>query len=323
MEVLASGKGVYRTPDPDGHREWVRTHKSRELKSKLMTAKEAVEKFVSDGDYLGYDLNIHRRGPTALVYEVIRQKKKDLWVAVRFSALDPALLIAGGCVSRIDVGWFLHGGTCSRAIEEGKVKTTEWSNSAVVYRQLAGAMGLPFLPMRYIGGSDVFKQSGAKLVKDPFTGQEICVVPALNLDVALVHVYQSDEYGNARVFGAGLSPVETSTCAKKLIISTEEIISNEEIRMQPQLTTIPYYLVDAVVHLPFGTYPGAMPGMYGADPEHMMEVMVADRMGTMDAYLEKWVYSCESHEEMLDKLVGVKKLLQLTNMETIKEGYHA
>jgi len=323
MEVLASGKGVYRTPDPDGHREWVRTHKSRELKSKLMTAKEAVEKFVSDGDYLGYDLNIHRRGPTALVYEVIRQKKKDLWVAVRFSALDPALLIAGGCVSRIDVGWFLHGGTCSRAIEEGKVKTTEWSNSAVVYRQLAGAMGLPFLPMRYIGGSDVFKQSGAKLVKDPFTGQEICVVPALNLDVALVHVYQSDEYGNARVFGAGLSPVETSTCAKKLIISTEEIISNEEIRMQPNLTTIPYYLVDAVVHQPFGTYPGAMPGMYGADPEHMMEVMVADRMGTMDAYLEKWVYSCESHEEMLDKLVGVKKLLQLTNMETIKEGYHA
>lgn len=93
--------------------------------------------------------------------------------------------------------------------------------------------------------------------------------------------------------------------------------------MQPNLTTIPYYLVDAVVHLPFGTYPGAMPGMYGADPEHMMEVMVADRMGTMDAYLEKWVYSCESHEDMLDKLVGVKKLLQLTNMETIKEGYHA
>ena len=69
MEVLASGKGVYRTPDPDGHREWVRAHKSRVLESKLMTAKEAVEKFVSDGDYLGYDLNIHRRGPTALVHE--------------------------------------------------------------------------------------------------------------------------------------------------------------------------------------------------------------------------------------------------------------
>jgi len=323
MEVLASGKGVYRTPDPDGHREWVRTHKSREMTSKVMTEKEAIERFVSDGDYLGYDLNISRRGPTALFREIIRQKKKDLWVAVRFSFLDPALLIAGGCVSRIDIGWFMHGGTCSRAIEQGKIKTTEWSNSAVVYRQLAGAMGLPFLPLRYLGGSDVFERSGAKLVKDPFTGQEICLVPALNLDVALIHVYQCDEYGNARVFGAGLSPVETATCAKKLVISTEEIISNEEIRRQPHLTTIPYYLVDAVVHLPFGTYPGAVPGLYGSDGAHTMEMMIADRQDTMDAYLEKWVYSVESHADMLEKLVGAKKLMELMKMETIKEGYQA
>jgi len=293
------------------------------MTSKVMTEKEAIERFVSDGDYLGYDLNISKRGPTALFREIIRQKKKDLWVAVRFSSLDPALLIAGGCVSRIDIGWFMHGGTCSRAIEQGKIKTTEWSNSAVVYRQLAGAMGLPFLPLRYLGGSDVFEHSGAKLVKDPFTGQEICLVPALNLDVALIHVYQCDEYGNARVFGAGLSPVETATCAKKLIISTEEIISNEEIRQQPNLTTIPYYLVDAVVHLPFGTYPGAVPGLYGSDGAHMMEMMIADRQDTMDAYLEKWVYSVESHDDMLDKLVGAKKLLELMKMETIKEGYHA
>lgn len=323
MEVLASGKGVYRTPDPDGHREWVRTHKSRELKSKVMTEHEAIERFVSDGDYLGYDLNMGRRGPSALFREIIRQRKKDLWVAVRFSGLDPALLIAGGCVSRIDIGWFMHGGTTSRAIEEGKIKTTEWSNSAVVYRQLAAAMGLPFLPVRYIGGSDVFEHSGAKLVKDPFTGQNVCLVPALYLDVALVHVYQCDEYGNARVFGAGLSPVETATCAKKLIISTEEIVSNEEIRQHPQLTTIPYYLVDAVVHLPFGTYPGAVPGRYGGDAEHRQEMMIADRTDKMGEYLEKWVYSVESNADMLDKLVGAKKLLELMKMETIKEGYQA
>jgi glutaconate CoA-transferase subunit A len=323
MEVLASGKGEYRMPDPDGHREWVRTHKSRVLESKLMTAKEAVEKFVSDGDYLGYDLNIHKRGPTALIYEIVRQKKKDLWVAVRFSGLDPALLIAGGCVSRIDIGWFIQSGTCSRAIEEGKVKATEWTNSAVVYRQLAGAMGLPFLPLRYIGGSDVFEHSGTKLITCPFTGKEICVVPAVNLDVALVHAYQCDEYGNARIFGPGLSPTETSTCAKKLIISTEEIISNEEIRRNPQLTTIPYYLVDAVVHVPFGTYPGAMPGIYASDGEHLMELMLADRMGTMDDYLKKWVFDFETHADMLDKLVGVKKLMELVKAEIYKEGYQA
>ena len=62
MEELASGKGVFRMPDPDGHREYIRTHKSREMKSKVMTEKEAIEKFVSDGDYLGYDLNMSKRG---------------------------------------------------------------------------------------------------------------------------------------------------------------------------------------------------------------------------------------------------------------------
>jgi acyl CoA:acetate/3-ketoacid CoA transferase alpha subunit len=323
MEELASGKGVFRMPDPDGHREYIRTHKSREMKSKVMTEKEAIEKFVSDGDYLGYDLNHTRRGPNALVREIIRQKKRDLWLAVRFSFLDPAPLIAAGCVSRMDIGWFLHGGTTSRAIEQGTVKITEWSNSAVVYRQLAGAMGLPFLPMRYLGGSDIFEHSGAKLVKDPFTGQNIVLVPALNLDVAIVHAYQCDEYGNTRIFGAGLSPVETATCAKKLIISTEEIVSNEEIRRNPHLTTIPYYMVDAVVHVPFGSYPGAMPGLYTVDGEAVMEMMLTDRTGNWEAYLEKWVYSVESHADMLEKRVGAKKLVDLMKLETIKEGYHA
>lgn len=322
MEVLASGKGIYPVPDPDGHREWVRTHKSRELKSKVMTEQEAVARFVDDGDYLGYDLCMVRRGPVALYREIIRQKKKDLWLAVRFSLLDPALFIAGGCVSGVDIGWFSPG-TTSRAIEQGKIKFSEWSNSAMVYRQLAGAMGLPFLPMRYLGGSDVFEHSGAKLVRDPFTGKEICLVPALNLDVALIHVYQCDEYGNARVFGPGLSPIETATCARKLIVSTEEIISNEEIRRQPHLTTIPYYLVDAVVHLPFGSYPGSMPGQYGIDIEQIAEMAIADRADSLGAYLDKWVYSVESHADMLEKLVGARKLIELRQKETIKEGYQA
>jgi glutaconate CoA-transferase subunit A len=321
MEVLAEGKGYFRIPDPDGHREWIHK-KSRAMKSKLMTEKEAIEKFVSDGDYMGYDLNMHKRGPSALYREIIRQHKKDLWLACRFSGVDPGFLIGAGCVSRMDIGWFIQSGTASKAIEQGKVKCTEWTNGAIVYRELAGAMGLPFLPMRYIGGSDVFSHSGSKLVKDPYTGKSIVLVPALNLDVALIHVHQCDEFGNARVFGPGLSPMETAACAKKLIISTEEIISNEDIRRNPGLTTIPYYMVDAVVHLPFGSYPGAMPGMYGADPDHTMELMMADRMG-WEAYLKKWVFDVANHAELLEKVVGAKKLVEVMKMETVKEGYKA
>ena len=63
MEVLAAGKGEFKPPDPDGMREWVRHHKKRALVSKVMTEQEAVSRFVSDGDYLAYDLNIAARGP--------------------------------------------------------------------------------------------------------------------------------------------------------------------------------------------------------------------------------------------------------------------
>lgn len=321
MEILAAGKGEFKPPDPDGMREWVRHHKKRALVSKVMTEQEAVSRFVSDGDYLAYDLNIAARGPTSLFREIIRQRKKDLWIAAKFSWADPTLLVAGGCVSKIDVGWMQTDPVIIQALREGKIKMIEWSNNALAHRLLAGALGVPFLPMRYLGGSDTFKQSGAKLVNDPYTGEPIVLVPALNPDVGLIHVHQCDEFGNARVFGAGVAPKEIAMASKKLIISTEEIISNDEIRRNPGHTTFPYFLVDAVVSAPFGGYPGSMPGRYGADAENVLEFGVSLFQGTTDQYLEKYVHSVSSHEEMLEKRVGLAKLLRLQAEETVREGY--
>ena len=110
--------------------------------------------------------------------------------------------------------------------------------------------------------------------------------------------------------------------SKKVIISTEEIIDQEEIRRHPQRTTIPYYFVDAVVVAPFGSYPGSTPGLYGAHLEHWLEFAAAQAQNKTDDYLEKWVFSVASHEEMLDKRVGAKKLLQLRQAETVREGYY-
>ncbi|MDP2949723.1 MAG: CoA-transferase [Chloroflexota bacterium] len=322
MEVLASGIGEYRQPDPDGFREYVRTHKERRLVSKVMTEQEAVSRFVQDGDYLAYDQNVAVRGPTSLFREIIRQRKKNLWIAAKFTWTDASMLVAGGCVSKIDVGWMETGKVINEAIQKGEIKLIEWSNGALAYRHLAGALGVPFLPMRYLVGTDTFTQSGAKVIEDPYTGQRICLVPALNPDVSIIHVHQCDVYGNARVMGAGVAPMEIAMSSMKLILSTEEIIDQQAIRRQPQRTTIPYYLVDAVVVAPFGSYPGSTPGLYGADIEHWLEFAGAQMQGKTDEYLEKWVFSVASHEEMLDKRVGAKKLLQLRQAETIREGYY-
>ncbi len=321
LEILDEGIGEYLKPDPDGYRAWVRDHKSRALASKLMTEQEAISRFVQDGDYLAYDCNYIQRGPSSLIREVIRQKKKDLWLAGKFTYVDVALFVDAGCATRVDCGFFLFGEAIDRAVREGRVQVFEYSNVVMTTRLQAGAMGLPFLPVRSFGGTDGFRYSGAKLIKDPYTGQPITIVPALNPDVALIHVQQADQYGNARVFGTGIAHLETALAAKKVIISAEEIIATEEIRRDPGRTTIPYYVVDAVVEAPFGAYPGECAGYYGCDVGGVIEVVGAVLRGAVAPYLEKWVYSVANHQEMLDKLVGASKLIELRKKATIKEGY--
>ena len=323
LDILAEGKGEYLNVDPDGFRDWVREHKDRALVPKLISEKEAVEKFVQDGDYLLYECNYLQRGPSSLIREVIRQKKKELWVGAKFTWVTAALLVGAGCVSKLDVGFFLFGPTVEQAIREGRVKAYEYSNVVMTNRIMAGAMGLPFLPTRSLGGTDNFAHSGAKLIEDPYTGEPIVVVPALNPDVALIHVHQADVFGNARIFGTGISHQEAAMASKKVIISTEEIIETDEIRRDPARTTIPYYVVDAVVHTPFGAYPGEMQGRYASDIPHVIEVVASTLRGLIPQYLDKWVYGVSSHQEMLDKLVGSHRLKEIIGRATIKEGYTA
>ncbi len=319
--VIDEGRAPILAVDPDGFREYVRDHKVRSLSSRLMTEREAVERFVSDGDYLVYECNYIMRGPNSLIREVIRQRKRNLWLAGKFSYPDVSLLVGAGCASKVDCGFFLPSRTVQKALDDGRVEIYEYSNVVMTMRLLAGSMGIPFLPVRSFGGTSGFQESGCKLINDPYTGQPLPIVPALNPDVAVIHVNQADVYGNARIFGTGVSHTEAALASKKVIISTEEIIDTELIRRNPGLTTIPYYAVDAVVHAPFGSYPGTCPGYYASDREGVIEAVRAAAAGTVEQYAEKWVHPFTDDREMLEKLVGAKKILGLRSRETITEGY--
>lgn len=321
IEVLAAGTGKYHPVDPDAHRIWVRDHKTRALTSKLMSEKDAVTQFVADGDYLVYECNYLTRGPNAILHEVIRQRRTDLWIGGKFTYVDIGLLVGAGCASKVDCGFFIAAPVIQQAIKEGRLEVFEYSNVVMTLRLQAGAMGLPFLPVRSFGGTDGFDHSGAQLIRDPYTGKPITIVPALNPDVAIIHAQQADIYGNARVFGTGISDVESAMAARKVIVSAEEIVSTDEIRRAPGLTSIPYYAVDAVVWAPYSSYPGTTPGYHASDPPAVMEVFGAVLRGGTDAYLEKWVYGMTDHSEMLEKRVGTKKLLDLARGEVIREGF--
>lgn len=316
MKELASGIGeLFQPPDPDSFREWVHKHKNTKMVSKLMNEQEAIARFVNDGDYIGTELYGTVRGPMSLIRELVRQGKKHLRVAGQgIHEID--LLLAADAVDALDItyiGWEVYGIShiLRRAVESGRVKTTEWSNAAISWRFKAAAMGVPFIPVRSMLGTDTLKYSAAKVVADPWTGKPICLLPALYLDVGFIHVHQADEFGNCWIEGISGFAFELARASKKLIISTEAVIPTEEIRRYPERTVIPYYLVDAVVLAKYGSHPGEMCYRYWRDEEHLLQFYKdsADPEKTR-AYLEKWVYGCKSHDEYIQK-VGMERLQQL------------
>ncbi|MFO7676640.1 MAG: CoA-transferase [bacterium] len=316
MEVIESGIGeLFQPPDPDGFREWVRTGKNTGMVDKVVSEQEAVSRFVRDGDYLGTELYGTVRAPMSLVREVVRQDRKHLRVAGQgIHEID--LLLAADLVDTLDItyiAWEVYGiSSClRRAVESGRVKTAEWSNAGITWRFKAAAMGVPFIPVRSMLGTDTLKYSAAKVVTDPFTGKPVCLVPALFLDVGLIHVHKADKYGNCRVEGISGFAHEMARASKKLIISAEEIVTTDEIRQYPENTVIPYYLVDAVVEAKYGSHPGEMCYRYWRDGEHLQQFLADSKdPDKTKAYLDKWVYGCKDHAAYV-KLVGADRLRRL------------
>ncbi len=321
MTTVREGNVEYRFEHPDAFRRFVRDRKERRPVPKLVSAREAVAKYVADGDYLVYDFSSLTRGPQALVREIIRQRKSDLWIGAEFTLHESSLLVGAGCASRIDVGFLGYGNYIGQAVCEGRVKVFEWTNGGLALRILAGARGVPFLPTRDLLGSDNLSVSAAKVIDDPFTGDPVCLVPALNPDVALIHVHQADVYGDARIFGTNLFALEAALASRRVVVSAEEIVEPGEFRKDPMRTTIPYFLVDAVVHAPFGAYPGSMPARYEIDLSHVDRLNAIRTDDQMKAYLAEYVFGVADHEEFLDRKVGAARMKELRRNATIVEGY--
>jgi len=316
MEVIQSGKGkLIQPPDINAFREWNR-QKPKGLIDKRMTEAEAVSQFIKDGDYIGTELYGTVRAPMSLVNEMVRQGVKDLRVAGQ-GVLELDMLLAASRIKELDftyIGLEVYGvSNClRREVESGRVETVvEWSNAAITWRFKATAIGVPFIPTRSMLGTDTFKYSAAKVVECPFTGDPICLIPALILDVGLIHVHRADKYGNAQIDGISGFSAEMARASKRLIISAEEIIDSEEIRQTPDRTIIPYYLVDAVVSAPYGSHPGEMCYLYKRDEPQIREWVDASKdPDTTQAYLDKYIFGVKDHKEYLE-MIGREQLNEL------------
>jgi len=169
------------------------------------------------------------------------------------------------------------------------------------------------MPIRSMLGSDVRKQRPEAIEMDcPFTGEKVLLVPALNPDVALLHVQRCDAYGNAQIDGLQFMDIDLAMAANKVILTTERIVSNDQIRRAPDQTKVPFFAVDAVVELPFGCAPHECYGVYEPMLRHLeryVGLVNKEPVTGMRQYLDKFVYGPRSWNEFL-ALIGVDELLE-------------
>jgi len=244
---------------------------------------------------------------------------------------DIDILIGAGCVSKVEAGYsFGHelrglSPASRRAVEQGRVKVAaEISNAGFQWRFRAAAMGIPFIPTRVMLGTDTFAYSSAVSVRDPFSGKPVCLLPACYPDVGIIHVHRCDKYGNAQIDGIAVEDLELARAARRLIITTEQIIPKERIEKEPWRTSIPFLVVDAVVHVAYGCHPGNMPYLYYFDEDHMAEWLRLSRTdeGTSE-YLEKYVFGVDDFKGYLERIGGAKKLRYLRDLEGLRAKFRA
>ena len=271
----------------------------------------AVAKYVHDGGTISLGGAIAREG-VAAAREIARQKKKNLTLIGAAKTSAGEILVGAGCLKRIEIAYFWigvvgQGYNFRRAVEDGiplRPEVVDYSMFSASLRFLAGSMGIGFMPVRSVLHSDIIRfNPDIKTIKDPYSGQEVAVVPAANPDVAFVHVQRCDPSGNAVIMGNLWNDPTLARAARKTVITCEEIIGEREIRNSPNLTAIPRYCVDAVVPLPFGAHPEPVDGYYCMDQPFRRDF--ARRSQSHEgflAWLQEWVLDCPDHNAYLEKL---------------------
>ena len=301
---------------------------------KVMTAAEAVSKFVNDGDCLALGGFSTNRRAYGLVREIIRQGKKDLTVEGGPSGGDIDMLIGCDQVKVLNLSYIANSGytqVCRRfrdRVENGKLPMEDYSLDVQTIAYHGAALGLTYVPIKNMLGSDLCDKWGISeeerkkypkipakkfiIADDPFNpGSQLCLVPTPEIDVAVIHVQKACPDGTFRIEGAQFQDVDIAIAAKHTIISCEELITNEEMHRCPGENTDPGLCVDAVVHIPYGAHPSQCCGYYDYDSQFMRAYdKISRTQEDFDQFIQEYVADCPENGQYLDK-IGASHLATL------------
>ncbi|HEX7974074.1 MAG TPA: CoA-transferase [Anaerolineales bacterium] len=276
--------------------------------SKLTSLSEAIKTHVHDGDTV-YAAGFTHLIPFAAGHEMIRQGLKDLVLARATPDLIYDQMVAAGCARKVIFSYMGNPGVGSlrfvRAeLEAGRLEWEEYSHFGMISRLQAGAAGLPFMPMNPTAAGDLERANPLhRTVTDPYSGREVVVVPALNPDVAIVHVQRADAEGNAHIWGIIGEQKEAAFASSRVVLTAEEIVDEAVIRSDPNRTLIPGFIVDAVCQVPFASHPSYTQGYYDRDNAFYLEWdRISQSREAVQAYLDEWVYGVKDRLEYWEKL---------------------
>ena len=302
--------------------------------NKVIPLKQAIERYVKNESHIsigGFTLN---RNPMAAVYEIIRQKIKNLHLYAHSNGTGLDELIGAGCISKLEIAYAGNGKaapTCirfARAVQNNEILFEDYSNYMMSLRFMAGAMGLPFLPTLSGLGSDILtawgfskamRESDPKIVDEklviidnPFgnwTGaSKVVLVPAINPDITIIHVQKADSMGTCSIQGLSFADIEQVKASKQVIVTCEKLVEKEELRQNPDLNQLPFIHVSAVCHVPLGAYPTAVFGHYDYDSQYLRRFAIAAKNpDEFKNYQEKYIYGVKDHEAFLN-IVGQERI---------------
>ncbi len=295
---------------------------SGERKS-LVIDESAAADWIRDGMTIAIGGFINSSHPMALVRQIIRRGVKNLTVVGAASGgLDLDLLIGAGCVKKLVTTYMGGEHFCPVApffrvaAQRGELEIFECDEGMFYCALRAAAQRLPSTPWKAgIGTSFPEVNPEIKVYNDPISGELMLAIPAIKPDLALIYAAHSDPFGNVQHLLTGFGDRAMWRAADCTIAQVERVVPNEEIRKNPQATSL--YGVDAVVRAPYGSHPFAGPGYYTEDGEHIREYVAAanayakqgDRK-PFDAYLHKYVLAPKDHLDYLD-VIGIRRLLSL------------
>lgn len=242
-------------------------------KGKLMSIDEALD-LVNNGDEIAIGGMSFHRNPMSMVIAIAKSNKRELALVDREPGLAFDLLTISGKVKRIRAAMvtFEHFGIAPgfrRMVEGGEAEFIEDVCEGIMAGLRAGAYGLPFMPSAIALDSELtplnVKRGIWKVIRDPFNDQELIAVKAIRPDVALVHAHKADERGDVEIYGPKYEDLLKIQAARKVIITAEEVVSEDYFREHPDRLTVPGFMVTAVIHSPRGAWPTSMYGYYETD----------------------------------------------------------